>query len=319
MKLEEIGFYTLCDARAKNVSLETPMWRTEIILSDKCNFKCPYCRGLKEKGDLPIKKVKEIINIWAEKGLKNIRFSGGEPTMYPYLFDAVRRAQENIVERVAVSTNGSADFDTYFKLFLYGVNDFSISMDACCSTFGEKMCGVKGAWEKVVENIRRLSELTYVTVGVVFTKETAGEIKNVVEFADGLGVADIRIISAAQFNEVANEIKTIPEKILQNHPILKYRVNNFRNGRNVRGITKSDWNRCGLVVDDSAVLGNYHYPCIIYLREGGQPIGKINKNMRAERFKWFKKHDTHADEICRKNCLDVCIDYNNKVRDNGRI
>ncbi|KKM04955.1 hypothetical protein LCGC14_1758930, partial [marine sediment metagenome] len=24
---------------------------------------------------------------------------------------------------------------------------------------------------------------------------------------------------------------------------------------------------------------------------------------------------THLNPICRKNCLDVCIDYNNKVRD----
>jgi len=34
--------------------------------------------------------------------------------------------------------------------------------------------------------------------------------------------------------------------------------------------------------------------------------------MRNERMNWFSKHDTHNDAICRNNCLDVCIEYNNK-------
>lgn len=33
--------------------------------------------------------------------------------------------------------------------------------------------------------------------------------------------------------------------------------------------------------------------------------------MRKEREEWFKNHDTHGDKICRENCLDVCVDYNN--------
>jgi hypothetical protein len=65
-----------------------------------------------------------------------------------------------------------------------------------------------------------------------------------------------------------------------------------------------------------AVLGDDHYPCIIYLREGGRPIGKVGPNMRQERSAWCDRHDAHKDPICSKNCLDVCVDYNNKVREN---
>lgn len=56
------------------------------------------------------------------------------------------------------------------------------------------------------------------------------------------------------------------------------------------------------------------YSCIIALREGAKPIGKVGPNMRKERFDWFKNHDTYNDPICKKNCLDVCRDYNNKFR-----
>jgi molybdenum cofactor biosynthesis enzyme MoaA len=58
MKLEDIGFYTLSDARAFNSSYNSDLMRCELILTDRCNFKCVYCRGLKEnlKGDMSLKR-----------------------------------------------------------------------------------------------------------------------------------------------------------------------------------------------------------------------------------------------------------------------
>ena len=46
-----------------------------------------------------------------------------------------------------------------------------------------------------------------------------------------------------------------------------------------------------MVKDDVAIAGEYHFPCIIYLREGGNPIGKMSENFRRERIKWFKKQE----------------------------
>ena len=79
------------------------------------------------------------------------------------------------------------------------------------------------------------------------------------------------------------------------------------------GIDKEDTNKCPLVLDDSIIAGNYHFPCVIYMREQGKPIGMINKGMRAERAAWFESHDTYKDKICKANCLDVCVEYNNKA------
>ena len=80
----------------------------------------------------------------------------------------------------------------------------------------------------------------------------------------------------------------------------------------MRGIKKDNFNRCPLVMDDMAIAGEYHFPCIIYFREQGDPIGKVGPNMRRERVEWWKKHDTYKDKICKGNCLDVCIDYNER-------
>jgi len=319
MKLEKIGFYTLEDNRAKNADINSPLWRNELIITSRCNFNCPYCRGTDingNKGDMSFDDIKNTINIWANDNLQNIRFSGGEPTLHPYIKDIIKYTKEKCknIKHIAVSTNGYNNFELYKELIEIGVNDYSISLDACCSSIGDMMAGgIKGAWVKVVDNIKKLSEITYVTVGVVLTPENIDTINDIVEYAHNLGVADIRLITAAQWNDFEAFKKiNIKEEILDSHPILKYRVNHFNIGRNVRGIKSEDFKKCGLILDDMIVKGKYHYPCVIKMREGCKPIGELNKNSRKDRYEYFKNHNCFTDEICKNNCLDVCIDYNNK-------
>ena len=315
MKLENIGFYTLSDERAENASSTSRLMRCELILTDMCNFKCPYCRGLREdcKGTMNLSKAKEIVDFWTKDNLKSIRFSGGEPTVWKDLVELVGYTKSKGVENIAISTNGYADLELYKNLIDAGVNDFSISLDACCSDFGDKMSGgVIGSWNKVIGNIKEIAKLTYVTLGCVVTEETTEELSNTIKFASSLGVSDIRIISSAQYNTLLETAKGVDISIWEKYPILKYRINNINNNRNVRGIKETDSCRCGLVLDDMAIAGDYHFPCIIYMREGGKPIGKISDNMREERKLWSENHNSHCDKICSQNCLDVCIDYNNK-------
>jgi len=147
----------------------------------------------------------------------------------------------------------------------------------------------------------------------VINEENVEQCLDTVIFADTLGVSDIRVIPSAQYNRLLEVLQNIPEEILSKHPILKYRVNNIRSGRNVRGLTNKDSKHCWLAMDDMAVAGNYHFPCIIWLREQGDPIGRVGPNIRKERYDWVIRHDCFKDPICRKNCLDVCKDYSNKV------
>jgi len=319
-KLEAIGFYTLEDARAKQSSAHSPLWRNELIITSLCNFNCPYCRGTDIngiQGHMDLEDIKKIVDFFAKEKIRNIRLSGGEPTVHPNIKNIVKYIKKACkdIRHIAISTNGYADFSLYKELINLGVNDYSISLDACCSSTGDLMSGgVNGSWAKVVDNIKELSELTYVTVGMVFDKQNASEMRDTIKFASDLGVSDIRIISAAQWNDFAIfENLEISQDILNKHPILKYRLENFKNKRNVRGIENTDTNRCPLLIDDMIVKGEYHYPCVIKMREGCKPIGKVSDTeVRKDRYRYFLQTDTHRDPICRKNCLDVCVDYNNK-------
>lgn len=323
-ELKNIGFYTLSNDRARTSSMTSQMKRCEMIITEYCNFKCPYCRGLSDEiyGNRPVKQlslneIKRNIDLWCkDMPLENIRFSGGEPTLHRDIVKIIAYAKAKGIKRIAISTNGSNRIALYKELIEEGCNDFSISLDACCSSTGDKMAGgVYGAWEKVIANIKEISKYTYVTVGVVLTPDNIAETAKIIDFAHNLGVSDIRIITSAQWNEKLSELDSVSEELLNKHPILKYRIENFKNGKHIRGIEKSDYRHCGLMLDDSIIAGNFHFPCIIYMREGGKPIGLISDKMREERYQWYKTHDTFEDPICRKNCLDVCVDYNRMFRD----
>jgi molybdenum cofactor biosynthesis enzyme MoaA len=291
------------------------MWRGEMLLTDRCNFKCTYCRPLRKdcKGDVPVEWAQHVVDLWAAHGLKNIRFSGGEPTLWPYLRELVSYAKSRGIERIAISTNGSASPYLYTDLVYFGADDFSISLDSCCASGADMMSGVTCPLTTITDNIKMLSNIAYVTIGAVITEDNAHELNSIITYAHGLGVDDIRIIPAAQDGRTFDEAPEVDQKIYNSHPILAYRLNNLRDGKPIRGLSEGDSRRCYLVLDDSAVAGRWHFPCIIYLREHGNPIGQVREFMRAERMAWSWETDTHEDPICRENCLDVCVAYNNKV------
>lgn len=313
MKLEEIGFYTLSNERASFASEFSDLQRCEIILTDRCNFKCTYCKGLKSylKNDIPFSIAEKTLNIWCDHKLKNLRFSGGEPTLYERLPELITIAKSRGVERIAISTNGSASWDYYQNLIDLGVNDFSISLDSGCCSIANKISGQKQkSIDLIAKNIQKISQQTYVTIGMVFTEDNLERCKEEISFADSLGPSDIRVIPSAQYNKALIELTHLPKELLEKYQILRYRINNIKKDIPVRGLTDDNNNKCWLAIDDMAVAGNYHFPCIIYLREGGAPIGKVSANIRQERAKWIKTHSPIKDKVCKTNCLDVCRLYN---------
>ncbi len=75
-------------------------------LSFRCNFTCSHCysRDLVDEG-LDRKEVLRIIDLLAAKGVVFVNFGGGEPLVYPDLFDVAAYASEAGL-KVTMNSNG---------------------------------------------------------------------------------------------------------------------------------------------------------------------------------------------------------------------
>ena len=319
MKLDDIGFHTLTDARACGTSVSSPLWRLCFLISGRCNFSCPYCNGLRCDKDMDFDFLKSILDDAAQNhDLRNVRFSGGEPTLHPRLLDMVKQARSHkSVDRIAISTNGFADQALYESLVAAGANDFSISYDSCDpDVVAELAGGIKNVWEKVSSNLAALSRIASVMAGITVSEKNLHEVRDVVERLDSLGVADMKLSTSTHFNGAIPGLEKISNEILDRHPVLKYRVKNFLAGRNVRGLREGDCGKCMLVQDELIIMGNKHYPCIVHAREhAADAIGDVKSvtEMRKERAAWANGRDIRLDPVCKKFCMDIFLDCNNRI------
>ena len=85
-----------------------------ISLTDKCNLRCVYCMPEDKvyennliNNNLSFNDYKFIINALAQVGISKIKFTGGEPLLYPHLIDLIKYTyNECNIEDISISTNG---------------------------------------------------------------------------------------------------------------------------------------------------------------------------------------------------------------------
>jgi hypothetical protein len=74
--------------------------------------------------------------------------------------------------------------------------------------------------------------------------------------------------------------------------------------------------RCYIPLTERTIDGVYYYPCSVYLREGGEPIGKLEEPESVKREKtirFVEQEDCAKDPICRRYCLACTRGYNRRA------
>jgi len=276
-------------------------WYCEIAITGKCNFACEYCNRF--KAEIDYQKIYNFIS--EQKDLRHIQLTGGEPTKSPVLFNLCQLIKSKNI-KLGLSTNGSAPLDFYKSL---NANMFSISLD----DYDHDILKSRGYRfiDTIIKNISELSKKHYVNVGVVIDKINNDRIEQIVNYILELGVNDIKL-STNTHDEV---IPKFSDKDYSKYPILNYRINRFKSGQNMRGISSKDNFKCELVKNDISIVGDYHYPCLVYSREGGKAIGPIDYNIKRDRVEWYKQHIPKLDPICNKYCMDFKCEYNRSIND----
>ena len=183
---------------------------TNIDLTNRCNLKCPICfANANVKGyvyELNKKQIREmLINIIKQnqpQQTHNVQFSGGEPTIHPDFFYALKTAKELGFVQIQIATNGIklADLDFLKKAKEAGLTAVYLQFDgfdreAYINTRGVDLREIKN---KAIENCRKL-DIGVCLVPTIVKTINDKEVGKIVRFA--LENADV--IHGISFQPVA--------------------------------------------------------------------------------------------------------------------
>jgi len=235
-----------------------------------------------------------------------------------------------------MTTNGTAPWPVFRELVELGLRDVRVSIHACDPrTFG-RITGAPEAFGAVVDTLRRLVRLRdesvpdlYVMANCTVTDENIGQLPELVDFLVGLDPDDIKLVSVVQWSpeRLAELQETYARELLprllglvspDRHPILRYRLPDLFT-RRLRGFVGAEGCApvspcCFLMLDDRCVDGADYYPCNIYLRERGRPLGDHREDpaelARDKTLRFVRETDVRTDPICAGCCPDVVREYN---------
>jgi cyclic pyranopterin phosphate synthase len=137
-----------------------------VSITDRCNYKCVYCRT-GELGplypELGIEEYLKLIRLFVGLGIEKVRLTGGEPLLRNGLIELIEelaklRTLSGEPLDLALTTNGHLLQKLAVPLKEAGLNRVTVSMDAIDAPTFERITRVPGSFNKVLAGIRAARE-----------------------------------------------------------------------------------------------------------------------------------------------------------------
>lgn len=180
-----------------------------ISLTDKCNLRCVYCMPEDKvyennliNDTLSFNDYKFIINGLSQVGIKKIKFTGGEPLLYPHLIELIKYAHyECNIDDISITTNGIGLNEIAYDLKRSGLKSVNISLDSLKS-YKYKSITRGGNLTDVLKSINRCLELGIkVKINCVVIKRfNDDEVYDFIEMANYYPI-DVRFIELMPLGE----------------------------------------------------------------------------------------------------------------------
>ena len=143
-------------------SYSRPITDLRIAITDRCNYKCVYCRTGNDGAqyaDLPISDYLRMARIMVSLGIEKIRITGGEPLLRKGLLDLIRELRplktiSGAYLDIALTTNGHLLADMAADLKAAGLDRVTVSMDAVDPELFSKITRVPRSYERVLAGVR---------------------------------------------------------------------------------------------------------------------------------------------------------------------
>lgn len=319
--------------------------RVTVFATYGCNLACPYCktivRNRAELADRPqrgvsldLDRFRQLLDSHGDTPIAHLHFTGGEASLSPYLPRMVALARARGVRRLSMTTNGTAPLERYVASIDAGLDELRISVDAADAALGRRLTLKDGAWERAVGTLRalsaerdkRASSWVFLIANTVVGLSNRVHVADVVRLLIDAGTDDIKLITDVDakralpnFPErraVANAIRAMLDGVDPERFALLRRKLETVFASDAIGLTdhprRADY-RCYVPLTERTVDAVHYYPCSVYLREGGAPLGRIDEPQAVQRAKtaaFVRRADCLEDPICAAYCLYCTREYN---------
>jgi cyclic pyranopterin phosphate synthase len=151
-----------------------------VSVTDRCNYKCIYCRTGEDGPQYPELAISEylrMIRLFVDLGITKVRLTGGEPLLRRGLIDLIRelaalRTPAGEPLDLALTTNGHLLDSLAAPLKAAGLDRVTVSMDAVDETIFQRITRVPGSFKTVLGGIRaaRAAGLTPIKINCVLLR-----------------------------------------------------------------------------------------------------------------------------------------------------
>ncbi len=233
----------------------------EIEFGTKCDFQCPYCYAKDDNfchKELEVKQIEDIVLQAKALGARKIIILGGEPLVYPHIFEVLSFFRDQDLE-TEMFTNGSQINEVVANaLFDIGVN-VVLKMNSFDNETQDMLTGIPGSHvmiKEAIENIQQAgypSKDKYVAVSTIICQQ------NIEELADmWIWLRDRDIVPYFEM--------LTPQGEFNNHKWLK--VDPLEVEKLFKEIAQIDKDKYGIIWDvQPPLVGNkcfrHHYSCFV--------------------------------------------------------
>ena len=154
-----------------------PLRDLRISVTDRCNFRCPYCMPAEIYGEryeflprpqiLTYEEITRLARIFVKLGTTKVRLTGGEPLVRKNLERLVALLAEiEGIEDLTLTTNGYLLAQQAQALKDAGLQRVTVSLDTLDDAIFRKMNGRNYGTERVLEGIRKAGEVGFASIKV---------------------------------------------------------------------------------------------------------------------------------------------------------
>ncbi len=185
-----------------------------ISVTDRCNFRCPYCMPAEVYGEryeflpkadvLTYEEIARLARVFVNMGVNKLRLTGGEPLIRKDLHHLVGLlAGIEGVEDLALTTNGYLLAQQAQALKDAGLRRVTVSLDTLNDDIFGEMNGRNYGTERILEGIRKAGEVGFHSIKVNAVVKKGLNDHGVVELARYFKGTD-HIIRFIEYMDVGN-------------------------------------------------------------------------------------------------------------------